>query len=400
MNLDIMTCHDVPVSPSRTSKRVATIGGAALGGALAGAGSAWFGAATYFARRVLTPDPYRPDDATVRVLHTDSITLDATPDTLVPGRYGLWMDGEDVHLRYGDVLEIDRTLGRVRRRLLGVDRGVPRLGSARIDSYVYAQGPRQDLGLEHEDVLVPGELGAMPAWIVPGAGGVGRRWAVLVHGRGARRFEGLRAVPALHRAGLTSLLTSYRNDTEAPPAPDGRYNLGLSEWRDVEAAMRLAISRGADEIVLVGWSMGGAIVLQLLDRSPLAPMVSRAVLDGPVIDWADVLAHQARLHSVPAPVSDLSRTLMAQGWARRLVGIDERLDVARTDWVRRADELRHPLLLIHSRDDEFVPVGPTEALAAARPDLVTFEPWSLARHCKEWNVDPARWDRVVTDFVL
>ena len=46
-----------------------------------------------------------------------------------------------------------------------------------------------------------------------------------------------------------------------------------------------------------------------------------------------------------------------------------------------------------------MPVGPSERLAEARPDLVTFEPWSLAGHCREWNVDPLRWDRVVADFV-
>ena len=43
-----------------------------------------------------------------------------------------------------------------------------------------------------------------------------------------------------------------------------------------------------------------------------------------------------------------------------------------TDWVSRAEELAHRLLVIHSVDDEFVPV---RALAsswpAARPDLVT-----------------------------
>ncbi|WP_220432847.1 hypothetical protein, partial [Raoultella terrigena] len=64
-----------------------------------------------------------------------------------------------------------------------------------------------------------------------------------------------------------------------------------------------------------------------------------------------------------------------------------------------AEELHHPMLLIHSRDDEFVPVGPSESLAQVRPDLITFEPWSLARHCKEWNVDPRRWNAVVADFV-
>ena len=90
---------------------------------------------------------------------------------------------------------------------------------------------------------------------------------------------------------------------------------------------------------------------------------------------------------------------MGKRWARRLVGVHEAVDVARTDWVRRAEELHHPLLIIHSRDDEFVPVGPSERLAEARPDLVTFEPWSLVGHCREWNVDPLRWDRAVTDFV-
>ena len=40
-----------------------------------------------------------------------------------------------------------------------------------------------------------------------------------------------------------------------------------------------------------------------------------------------------------------------------------------------------------------------EALAAARPDLVTMEPWDTARHTKEWNVDPDRWERSVAAFV-
>ena len=49
-----------------------------------------------------------------------------------------------------------------------------------------------------------------------------------------------------------------------------------------------AVQRGAREILLVGWSMGGAIVLQTLSRSWLADHVTHVVLDAPVIDWADV----------------------------------------------------------------------------------------------------------------
>ncbi|WP_245634604.1 alpha/beta hydrolase family protein [Janibacter limosus] len=381
------------------AERALTYGSVAVGSALVGAGSVWMGGATYFARRVLTPDLVRPDDTQIHVIHSDSLTLSGTPDLLVPGRYGLWLDGGRGHARIGGVLEVDHRHQRVRRELLGVDCGVLEPGPARFNGYYYGGTPGSNLGLAYEDVAVPTELGPMPAWVVPSEHGDGSRWAVLVHGRGARRHETLRAVPAMHAAGLTSLVPSYRNDGDAPVGPDGRYNLGLSEWRDIEDAIKLALARGAHEIVLVGWSMGGAIVLQFLDRSPLASVVSRAVLDGPVVDWGDVLKHHASLHKVPAPIGHLGSALMGQHWAKRLIGVSESVDVARTNWVERADELSHQMLLIHSRDDEFVPVGPSEALASARPDLISFEPWSLARHCKEWNVDPRRWESVVTEFV-
>jgi len=44
-------------------------------------------------------------------------------------------------------------------------------------------------------------------------------------------------------------------------------------------------------------------------------------------------------------------------------------------------------------------VGPSIALAGARPDVVTLERWHTARHCKEWNLDSARWERVLAGFL-
>ena len=83
---------------------------------------------------------------------------------------------------------------------------------------------------------------------------------------------------------------------------------------------------------------------------------------------------------------------------RRLVGVAQPVDIAETNWVARAHELTHPMLLIHSEDDDFVPYGPSGTLADARPDLVQLERWKVARHCREWNVDPVRWENVVRDF--
>lgn len=194
------------------------------------------------------------------------------------------------------------------------------------------------------------------------------------------------------------MVPNYRNDDGVLAGPDGRYNLGLSEWRDIDAAARFAVRHGARELLVMGWSMGGAITLQFLDRSPYARIVSRVILDGPVIDWGDVLVHHGNLNRVPGPILGLSRVLMGREWGKRLVGVHDLLDVAQTDWVTRADELTHPMLLIHSADDEFVPVGPSRALAERRPDLVEYEEFRVARHCTEWNVDPQRWERVVRGF--
>ena len=356
-------------------------------------------AATYFARKVLTPDRLRPDDTRVLEVEDDSLTLGISPVSAQPGRYGLWLDGGEGHARLGAVLEVDEVAGRVRRVLEGVDAGELRVGPARWDQYYFAGDPQEALGLPFRDVEIAAEIGMLAAWQVPTLDGATDRWAILVHGRGAERDECLRALPALHDLGFTTLIPSYRNDIGAPASSDGRYSLGLSEWRDLEAALLYAVEGGAREVVLLGYSMGAAIILQTLDRSWLSDRVTSVILDAPVIDWSDVLRHHGSLNRIPGPIGRLSRSLIGRRWARRLVGVHEPLDVALTNWENRAAELTHRTLLIHSLDDEFVPCGPSVSLAAKRPDLVRFEPWREARHTQEWNVDPKRWDAVVRDFL-
>lgn len=384
--------------PARTLKRAAIRAGIAAASAAAAAGLGSLSAATYFARKVLTPDRRRPDDTVIVDVGEDTVVLGLNPETVVPGRYGLWLAG-DGNARLGDVLAVDEDARTVTRELLAVDAGVLAAGTARWNPYYWGAPPEVSLGLPTRHVSVRGELGVLPAWVVPAEEGeTGKRWAILVHGRGARREEALRAIGPLHESGWTCMVPNYRNDDGVLAGPDGRYNLGLSEWRDIDAAARYAVRHGARELLVMGWSMGGAITLQFLDRSPYAHIVSRVVLDGPVIDWGDVLVHHGRLNKVPGPILGLSRQMMGREWGKRLVGVHDLLDVAQTDWVTRADELTHPMLLIHSADDEFVPVGPSRALAERRPDLVDYEEFAVARHCKEWNVDPVRWERVVRDF--
>jgi len=380
-------------APTRRALQTAAVGVGAVTGAAVGGGLA---AAAWFARSVLTPDPRRPDDVHVLAVGPDTVTFGAAAETVVPGLYGLWLDGGEGHARVGEVVEQDAHA--VVRRLVATDRGRLRPGGARWNQYWYWDSPRVSLGIAHHDVTVVGEDGPLPAWLVEPERSNGR-WAVLVHGRGALREECLRAVPTLRRLGYTCLVLSYRNDIGAPSAPDGRYNLGLSEWRDLEAAMLYAVEHGARGLVLGGWSMGGAIILQTLHRSTVGDVVEAVLLDSPVVDWGDVISHHARLHHLPRVLEVAGTTMMGRRGARRLVGVHDPVDVAATNWVTRADELTHRMLLQVSVDDEFVPAGPALTLAAIRPDVVTLERWDTARHCKEWNLDPSRWEESVTDFL-
>lgn len=362
------------------------------------------GVGAYFARRVVSPESERKDDSWILDVTDDRITFRAEPHTINPGRYGLWLDQGEGHAKLAEVLDSDLTAKRaadrtVVRRLESLDYGVLEPGSARWNGYYFADDPKASIGYDFEDVLVSSDVGDLPAWMVPATEGDGRRWAILIHGRSARREEAIRALPVLRELGITALIPMYRNDDGAPASEDGRYNLGLSEWRDIEAAIRYAVDHGAREVVLFGWSMGGATALQTLDRSDLSSFVTALVLDCPVIDWGDVLHHQADLNRLPRSAAYLATFLMGRRSTRFLVGVSEPLDIATTNWVERAEELRHPILLMHTRTDATVPFGPSERLAARRPDLVDLDLWDGPLHCRLWNVDGDRWEARVRRFL-
>jgi uncharacterized protein len=390
-------------TPQRPAALNLLLRGAVVGaGTVLAAGAAVSATAAYFARRVVSPDGERPDDVEILGVGAGTLTLRATAETTAPGRYGVWLDGGGGHARVGEVIDHDPAARTVTRRLVGVDSGRLREGAARWNQYYFAGTPGSALDLAYEDVEVSTALGAMPAWFVPPSASVPQRrtWVLLVHGRGATREECLRALPVLHRLGFPALVVSYRNDRDAAPSPGGRYHLGEAEWLDLESAVVHAFGAGAQDVVLAGWSMGGAIALQTMSRSWVADRIRAVVLDAPVVDWRDVLDHHAKVNRLPARIGRLSQAVLEHTHARRLAGVETPLSLDRLDWVTRAAELRVPVLLIHSDDDEFVPSGPSRRLALARPDVVTFVPVSGARHTKEWNVDPDGWDTAVARFLL
>jgi len=376
--------------PARTT--IALVAVAALSASLATAL-----VAVRVARNVVTPPQRRRYDIVVIAVDeaAATITLSRTDDTVVPGRYSLWFDSDHGHARVGEILE--QTADSVTRRLDSVQRGDLAGGTrARWAGWWYLTPA--DLGVAYRDLDIVTPLGVAPAWIVDGPPG-SSDWVIQVHGRGVTRAEGLRAVSVFTAAGFTSLLISYRNDGDAPASPDRRYALGGEEWRDVEAAIRYARDHGAQRIVLMGWSMGGAIVLQCMTRSPLATAVVGVALESPVVDWARVLHFQAAATRLPPVVRDAAMWILASDGASRWAGLAQPIDFPELDMVARAADLRAPMLILHSLDDGFVPSDGSVALAQRRPDLVRFERFATARHTKLWNYDTPRWERAISAWL-
>jgi len=349
------------------------------------------------ARLVTVPVRERPEEVMVRSVDraAGTVTLSAHPDSTIPGRYALYFAGDRGLARVGEIVSMAE--GTVTRRLVDEVRGTLRAGLASRVSGIYYEAP-DDVGLAFEDVAIPTELGEAPAWLVPAAASTAR-WVIQVHGRGVDRREAVRSLPVFHAAGLTSLLISYRNDGVAPHSADGMYALGDTEWKDVEAAIEFAIDGGAREVVLMGWSMGGALVLQAVTRSPLSRRVQGVILDSPVIDWVRVLDHQAGTRRIPIPIRRAVYQLIGSAWGRRFTRQSSAIDLARLDFVARAAELSVPILLMHSDSDTFVPSVGSRALARLRPDIVSFVPFSGAGHTRLWNYDEKRWTQAIRNWL-
>lgn len=322
-------------------------------------------------------------NATVEALAASQVTLSRSEDTLRPGEYGIeWGGG---HAVIGRV--IDSNANTVTRQISAI-RGRLTRGTRVAIGDVYVGDPRQALGVGFTSVAIPDELGAMPAWLIPG-----RRqgvWAIVVHGLNATREDGLYLAPALHRAGLPTLVISYREDPGAPGSPDGLLHMGLTEWHDLQAAARYALAHGARRLVLAGFSMGGAIVAQFMERSALAHDVAGLLLDAPALDWRAILEYNATEMGLPSFAANPVE------WA---IDLREAPNWNSLDALSHPGSFHLPILLFHGTADKTVPISTSNAFAKELPAWVTYYRVPAAGHVESWNVNPALYERRVEAFL-
>lgn len=304
--------------------------------------------------------------------------------------------GLDWATGYGQVGSVEGITGTEVTRVYTQVAGSPlQVGEmVRLEGYAYPPDP-QVLGIRFETVSYTSDFGDFPAWFIDGS--ESSTWAIFVHGRGAHHREGLRILPVLVEAGLPSLLITYRNDDDVPATSDHLARFGETEWVDLEGAVRYALDHGADQVVLVGYSMGGAIAVSFMYESDLAGKVRAVILDSPALELGAMVDARAAETNIPVLGFKVPTPLTAA--AKTVAGWRFDVDWGGLDYLSRVDELDKPILLFHGTDDGTVPVWTSDALAEARPDLVTYERVEGADHVRAWNVDRARYEAAVAAFL-
>ena len=193
------------------------------------------------------------------------------------------------------------------------------------------------IGLEHEEVwLMAGDGVSLHGWYIPAR--QARATLLFFHGNAGNISHRLESLRIFHQLGLNVLIFDYRGygQSAGKPSEAGTRQDALAAWQ------YLVNSRGEspERIVLFGRSLGGALAAWLATR----------VQPGALILESSFI-------SVPDLAAELYWWLPARWLAR--------LQYRTRDYLA---EVRCPVQVIHSREDEIIPYRHGQSLyATANP---------------------------------
>ena len=196
----------------------------------------------------------------------------------------------------------------------------------------------QDIGLTHEDVELHTEDGeTLHAWWLPADSPEGT--LLFFHGNAGNISHRLDSLRIFNELGLQVLIIDYRGygRSSGRPSESGLYEDARAAWRWLREEQALP----ADDILLFGRSLGAAVAAHLGGEQGETEPPRGIILESAFTSVPDL---GARIYPF-LPVRTLAR-----------------YDYATEDLVA---DLRSPVLVIHSTQDDIVPFSHGEAIYKA-----------------------------------
>jgi pimeloyl-ACP methyl ester carboxylesterase len=224
------------------------------------------------------------------------------------------------------------------------------------------------IGLTYETLRIETADGpVLSGWFVPAR--PERAVLLFFHGNAGNISHRMESLQLFHRLGLSVLIFDYRGfgDSEGAPSEGGSY-------RDAEAAWNhLVAERGVapGHVVLFGRSLGAAIAARMAREHRAAAVIV-----------------ESGFTSVPELAAELWPYLPVR-WLTRFE-YPTREDLARS---------QAPVLVIHGRDDELVPIAHGRALFEAAPQPKAFLLLEGGGHNDAFMVDRARYRAGIGAFL-
>nr|WP_276568513.1 alpha/beta hydrolase [Acetivibrio saccincola] len=213
---------------------------------------------------------------------------------------------------------------------------------------------------------------------------------ILAHGYGSNRLpfgeDTIGLIKSFLNEGYNLMTFDFRNSGESEGDVT---SVGYFEKSDLLGAIEYAKKRGSDEIVLLGFSMGASTAILAAAESQ---DVDAVIADSPFSDLTSYLDENLSVWS-NLPSFFNKTTLFTM---KLLTGVDTK-DVSPVNEIGKI--YPRPVLLIHSTDDELIPVKHSYILKEASGDNVELWETSGASHIKTYKEYPDEYIKKVLDFI-
>lgn len=232
------------------------------------------------------------------------------------------------------------------------------------------------------------------AWRIPAGGPVWRRpfgargTCLLFHGYAGCKASLLREAQVVRRAGYDAFLVDFRG---CGGSSGSVTTVGYHEADDVGEAVRYVREKlNSRRVVIYGRSMGAAAAMRAVSTGKVSP--DALVIESPYDRMLTTVGHRFDLVGVPR--FPLARLIVFWG------GVQQGYWAFGHNPLDYARSVKCPTLVIRAGSDPFINSGEAESVfnnMTGPKQLVVFD---KAAHEPCINVDPGRWTRRVTDFLL